>query len=303
MPAAKPETRGAKPLPPAKKVGLEIDPDSLETRHGELVEVAKAEAKIQALASNIGYVGALDTDSLWTSVEFRQRRSVEDILAMGRGLLLIKEQTPHGEFEQQCEQRGIHPRAARRLMGVALKFTKTDTMSVLKAAGSQAKVLELTLLEDEELEALEAGDTAAGITLDDVERMSASQLRATIREARADIAAKDERNQKLTEAVERAKEAESKAKRLWKSSTPDQRQAALEQKVLAAKIAVIADIGHEGGGLVQAFIELAAHSEESTIDCSVFMGNVLGELLTAIRVVRDEYEYGFAIPAVADGGA
>lgn len=60
----------------------------------------------------------------------------------------------------------------------------------MKAAGTQAKVLELAVLDDEDLQALESGDSVAGITVDDVERMSASQLRAALREARADADAK-----------------------------------------------------------------------------------------------------------------
>src|SRR2546427_683594 len=85
--------RGAKPLAQAEPVGTELDTGKLVERSQELQVMAQAEAQVKSLATTLGYAGALDTESLWSMVEYRQRRSVEDILEMGRGLLLIKEQT------------------------------------------------------------------------------------------------------------------------------------------------------------------------------------------------------------------
>ncbi len=95
----------------------ELDTSKLVERSQELQVMAQAEAQVKSLATTLGYAGALDTDSLWSMVEYRQRRSVEDILEMGRGLLLIKEQVGPGGFIYQCPQRGLHRRLASRLMG------------------------------------------------------------------------------------------------------------------------------------------------------------------------------------------
>lgn len=298
-----PGKRGAKPLPAAETVGPQIDGDKLADRHQELQVLAKAEAGVRQLAASLGYEGALDTDSLWSMVEYRQRRSVEDILEMGRGLLLLKEQTAHGDFQQQCEARSIHPRAAQRLMGVALKFSKSDTMSLLKAAGTQAKVLELAVLDDDDLQALESGESVAGITLDDVERMSAGELRRALRETRADADAKDQRIQKLSDDLNKAEEKTVKAARKWKAATPDERLATLQQRVSEAELEIVANIGSQTSGLTAAMIDLADHCNEHDLDSSAFMGDVLGRLLLAVRAVRDGYEYGFAIPLVNDKGA
>ncbi|MGH8386140.1 MAG: hypothetical protein ACRESJ_11675, partial [Pseudomonas sp.] len=222
MTEKQPSKRGAKPVAAAEVVGPQIDSDKLVERHQELQVLAQAEGQIKALATSIGYAGALDTESLWSMVEYRQRRSIEDILEMGRGLLLIKEQTPHGDFYEQCAGRQLHPRAAQRLMGIALKFSKSDTMSLLKAAGTQAKVLELAILDDDDLEALESGESVAGITLDDVERMSASQLRLALRETRANADAKDQRINKLSDDLNKEHEKTLKAQRRWKAATPDE---------------------------------------------------------------------------------
>ena len=292
--------RGAKPLAEAEVVGPQLDADKLAERGQALQSLAQAEAQVQALAASIGYAGALDTDSLWSMVEFRQRRSVEDILEMGRGLLLIKEQTAHGAFQEQVAARGIAYRTAARFMSVALKFSKSDTVALLKAAGTQAKVLELTVLDDEDLEALDSGEPVAGITLDDVERMSASELRAALRETREEVKAKDERNQKLAEAVERAKEAESKAKRKWKQATPDEQSATLlaELEAAANNVRFAIAAGSEEAGLSGAVIALMRHAEENGLSVESQVAGVIANLIGDLRLLRDHDEVG--VPVIAD---
>lgn len=296
-PAAK---TGRKPLAKAEPAGPEPDQAALAERSQELQVLAKAEAALQSLATSIGYAGALDTESLWAAVEYRQRRSVEDILEMGRGLLLIKEQCAHGEFQQQIAARGIQYRTAARFMGVALKFSKSDSVSLLKAAGTQAKVMELAMLDDSEIAALESGESVGGIVLDDVERMSASQLREALRDMRANVDAKDQRIEKLSADVNKAEEKAAKAARKWKSADPDEQQVTLEQRIVEAKHATVATIGSEKTGLVAAFLELADHCNRHDLDCRQFMGDTLDELIAAVRRVRDDYGYGFAVDLAID---
>lgn len=268
-------------------------------------QVHAADAAIAKLATTIGYAGALDPESLWSMVEYRQHRSVEDILEMGRGLLLIKEQTPHGEFQQQCERRGIHPRAARRLMGVALRFTKSDTMSVLKAAGTQAKVLELAVLDDEELAALESGESAAGITLDDVERMGASQLRQAIRDARADLEARDARANDREREIEKLQKQLRAAKLERQRAKPDETLATLRERTTAAALQARIDVGDVDGDDVDSlrgrFAELRAHAIEHGAgdEHDAFMAGIVGELMSALRSLRE----AFGLPIVSDHGA
>lgn len=268
-------------------------------------QVHAADAAIAKLASTIGYAGALDTDSLWSMVEYRQRRSVEDILEMGRGLLLIKEQTPHGDFQQQCEARGIHRRVAQRLIGVALKFTKSDSKSLLKAAGTQTKLMELAVLDDEELAALESGEPVAGITLDDIERMGASQLRQAIREARADLEAKDERAQKREAEIEKLQKQLRQAKLERQRAKPEDTLATLRTRIAAAQLQVRMDIsgqGDDADSLYERFAELRSHAVDAEGDGGehdTFMAGVIGELMGELRRVRD----AFGLPIVNDHGA
>ncbi len=304
MAEKQPNKRGAKPLAQAEPVGTELDAGKLVERSQELQVMAQAEAQVKSLATTLGYAGALDTDSLWSMVEYRQRRSVEDILEMGRGLLLIKEQTAHGEFQEQIATRGFNYRTAARLMTVALKFSKSDTVSLLKAAGTQAKVLELAVLDDEDLQALESGESVAGITVDDVERMSASQLRAALREARADADAKDQRINKLSDDLNKESEKTLKAQRRWTAATPDEQLVALKQSVTEAEQNVLAAIGSEGSGLRASFQALADFACDNHVeeDAARFLSDVIGRLLTSVRIARDDEDLAIAIPVTNDTG-
>ncbi|HHB9431396.1 TPA: DUF3102 domain-containing protein [Stenotrophomonas maltophilia] len=304
MAEKQPTKRGAKPLAQAEPAGTELDTGKLVERNQELQVMAQAEAQVKSLATTLGYTGSLDTDSLWSMVEYRQRRSVEDILEMGRGLLLIKEQTAHGEFQEQIATRGFNYRTAARLMTVALKFSKSDTVSLLKAAGTQAKVLELAVLDDEDLQALESGESVAGITVDDVERMSASQLRHALRETRADADAKDQRINKLSEDLNKESEKTLKAQRRWKAATPDEQLVTLKQAVTEAEQNVLAAIGSEGSGLRASFQALADFACDNHVeeDAVLFLGDVIGRLLTAVRIARDVEDLAIAIPVTNDAG-
>lgn len=298
-------TPGRKAVPAAQIEGPQFvgkTPDEVAVAE---VRMHQHDAQVQALATSLGYAGSLDPESLWSMVEYRQRRSVEDILEMGRGLLLIKEQTAHGEFQEQIAARGITYRTAARFMSVALKFSKSDTLSLLKAAGTQAKVLELAVLDDEEIQALESGDSVSGINLDDVERMSASELRRALRESRADAEAKDQRINKLSDDLNKEHEKTAKAQRRWKAADPDQQLVILKQSVTEAEQNVLASLGGDKTGLRGAFRALAAHASDNSQDSEAasFLADVIGRLLTMVRLVRDDEELPISIPVVNDGMA
>lgn len=110
----------------------------------------------------------------------------------GRHLVSIKEHVGHGEWQESLGRIGIAPRAAQRMMQVAVRFlSSSGSKKILESDVSKAKALELLILDDEELEQLGDGQSVAGIELEDVETMSCRELRKKLREARESLAAKD----------------------------------------------------------------------------------------------------------------
>ena len=203
--------RGRKPLAAAEPVTDVVNLDALQEANSAAAQVVLLEQQhtreVSALAIQIGYDGRLEIGAIEDRIRSHMRRTVEECLELGKCLLLLKEMSAHGEFTKRLDLFGIHERVARRLMGATLKFSKTDSKSVLMAAGSQTKMLELVVLDDAEVEQLNRGESVSGLTLDAIESMSTTELRLALRDHKQRLEAKDkvlsDRNEKLQAAEER----------------------------------------------------------------------------------------------------
>ena len=196
--------KGRKVLPPAEQVG----PDFVGATPADMAQqeasarnaLTVVEANAAALARQLGYEGALTVGTLEDEIRFYQRRTVEAILETGKRLLLLKEMTPHGEFAQRVEMLGFGYRTAARFMQAAAKTAKSAKLAVLQYEIKNASAfLELVTHDDDVLENLQE--------MDDIDRLSASQLRERLRQSEQDVKFAQEKRQK---AEERADKAEKK---------------------------------------------------------------------------------------------
>lgn len=180
--------KGKKALPPATQAGPEFvkaTPPALAAREADMNLVIEQQAEnAQALAEQLGYDGSLTVGALEDEIRFYQRRSVEAMLELGKRLLILKELTPHGEFEQRIDMLGFGLRSAQRLMQAAAKTAKSANLALLSTQVKSASAfLELVTHDDEELENLK--------DIDDIDRMSATELRAALREAKEQAKAQE----------------------------------------------------------------------------------------------------------------
>lgn len=195
---------GRRPLAPAEQRGPDFvgatPADMAAQEAGARNALAVVEANAAALAQELGYQGALTVGTLEDEIRFYQRRTVEAILETGKRLLLLKEITPFGEFTQRVEMLGFSDRTARRFMQAAAKTAKSAKLAVLQyEIKSASAFLELVTHDDDVLENLQ--------DMDDIDRLSASQLRERLRQAEQDVKFAQE---KRSEAEERADKAEKK---------------------------------------------------------------------------------------------
>jgi hypothetical protein len=221
-------TAGRKPLSPATLHG----PDFVtETPPDMAAQEAQARALVrsgaltpaEALAKDLSYDGALTVDSLEEEIKFYQRRSVEAVLETGKRLLLLKEIAGHGVFHEKLEALGFSPRLAQQFMAATLKVSNTKSTSLLALPNlGQTKLLELLVLDDGEIEALNSGEEVRGIQLDDVDCMTVSELRRALRKEQTD------------------KEAE-----IAKAKSAASGQIAAKDRLLAEKTARIAELVEE----------------------------------------------------------
>ena len=148
--------------------------------------------KLGNLALSLGYEGALTVGALEDEIRFYQQRSVEAVLELGKRLLILKEIPQHGEFTKRIEMLGISKRTAQRFMSVVLKFSKTTSMSLLEKSGNGTKLLELMVLDDDDIDVIDQGGSIGDVSLDTIETMSVRELKKALRDAKADIEAKEQ---------------------------------------------------------------------------------------------------------------
>lgn len=243
------------------------------------------ESNVVALAQQLGYDGALSVGALEDGIRFYQQRTAEACMQLGVRLALLKQTCAHGDFKPRLELLGIEYGAAKRFMAVASKFSKGPTSALLKAANSQSKLIELLVLDDSEVMELDEGGTVLGLTVDDVDRMGVRELRAKLREARAEKEADDkllnDKNAKIDKLSRRIQKA-----------TPDDVLADLHKETTV----FMSDAkGCIRGQLRAAFTTLnnhhAVHNDgtDHNGDSNIFMAGLLGQLQAELTALREEF--------------
>lgn len=171
-----------------------------DTQDAIALQEEEAAANAKAVALLMGYEGSLSVSAIEDEIRFYQRRTVEAILETGKRLLVLKELTPHGEFTQRVEMLGFSSATARRFMQAASKTAKSLKLSDLSTQVKNASAfLELVTHDDDTLEVI--------TNMDDIDRMSATQLREALRQAKEDNKYEGEQKEKERIRAEKAEKA------------------------------------------------------------------------------------------------
>ena len=179
---------------------VDISPAATARIEATQEALAQEQHELTVLAKEIGYEGSLTVGALEDEIRFYQRRTVEAILECGKRLRLLKKMTAHGEFEQRVGMLGFSDRTARRFMQAAQKVSKSANLAVLSTQVKSASAfLELVTHDDDALESLK--------DMDDIDRMSASELRDTLRQAKQDHKYATEQQTKERDRAEKAEKA------------------------------------------------------------------------------------------------
>lgn len=205
----------------------------------------QAQADLDATARDAGRLAKID-EKYGAGLPYDRRRVVlearsfvqltgETLFELGKRLLLLKEHEPHGDFLEAIGEIGVEHTFATRAMKAALKFSPANASASQPLARlGQSKLIELLVLDDEQVEALQDGGTVAGLNLDKLDRMSTRELREALRKERAErVRDRDvhdrvlkQKNQKIDELDEklayrdRAPEAERQqalAGEIWRA--------------------------------------------------------------------------------------
>lgn len=260
------------------------NPDIDEAKFGgAMLAMREQHASVVSLANQIGYQlpgGGVDADLIQRDISANMRRSVEACLEVGRGLCVLKEMCPHGEFVARLEVLGIDRTVSKRFMQAAHKFSKGATSHLLKAAGNQSKLFELLILEDEEIQELEDGGSVGGVALDDVETMGVRELRSAFRDLRKEKAAVEQR----LEVVRKQREDAEAAATIIKTAAPEEYIERLQKEASAA----VGDaLGAVRGRVRAALVTIQQAPDHPARD--VLMASLLGQLQAELNALRNEF--------------
>jgi hypothetical protein len=280
-----------KPAAPAELVrDAPLDGETIiQDQHQLSTLLAEQDTRVRAVAAQLGYQLPADSSSadlIQRDIAANMRRSVEACLEIGRGLRVLKEACVHGEFGQRLDTLGIEIHVASRFISAATKFAKLPTSANLtKALGTQSKLLEMLVLDDEQIEELELTGQTGELTLDDVATMSVKELRSALRETREDkkalakVAA--DKNAKLDELA-----AQLARKPLVETRPKDE---ILEELRLEATARAGAAEAALAAGLRPAIEALIAHGNEEGIDQRRFLAGLLAQVEQVVLELRDEH--------------
>lgn len=273
-----------------------------------IVEAAYNERREQAIAE---YGDGLPWSLEHYEAEIRSemRRGFESFFRAGRYLAVVRACATHGEWGGMLDRLGMSQSQAHRMIEAARRIKSIANHArahdLMLAIGNQSKFIALLSLPEEEFAELAAEGQTDSLSIDDVARMTRDELRAAVREARADIEAKDSRSQDRERRIEHLEKELRKARGERARATPDQVSTKLRDRVQIAAQQLKCDIvarsdGDDVSSLSQAIHELRAHAAEQG-DASahdVYLGGLIGELLTELRVLRDQH----CLPIVRDHG-
>jgi len=278
--------------PKRPPVTLEAPPEIPESAAAHALALQNdADQRIADVLTKFGDGLPFDAARYEYAIRGHLSRSAEEMLAAGRALIVVREHLPHGEWGEFLGRLGLEMRISQRMMQAAIKFSNASvTTHLVKAAGSKTKLFELMVLDDEDLAEISGGGTVAGLTLDEVDRMSSSELRRKVR----DLKAEREATQKLLDD---------------KNRTLDTLQANLEQAIKGKPAAPPDEVGGElrkalavaGQGaehavrdaLTEAIRALSEHVAEHGGDATSLAAGCVMQVQQALNDVRDE----FSLPA------
>lgn len=280
-----------------------VDPVELQPLDGETLLatqnlMASQSAEVMAL---YGDGLAYDRERVIGEARFYMGAAAEAMLEAGKRLIQLKENEGHGEFLEIITNRlGLGERAARLMMQAAAKFLQGSPQLTIAApklmALGKTKLYDLMLEDDEQLAALAEGGTLAGLSLDDVDRMTSRELRAALREARESYSAQGEVMARKNRELDETRQALEKTRRQVQAMSRDELACALRQETAAAAYEVEATLQ---GSLRAAFAKLEERARDGGEDHRTFKAALVRQLEITLAAIRGE----FHLPQLRDADA
>lgn len=264
--------------------------DSIVIENGEaspaLSQFSEASAQLNEhslqIMNTYGEGLPYDRSRVVHETRFYMAQSAEAMLEAGKRLVILKEHEPHGEFENIVrEQLSLPERTAQRMMQSAIKYLSPKLQSKAPALAllGKTKLFELMTEDDDALAELADGGTVAGLSLDDIDRMSSRELRKALREAKENLEAKDEVAAKNQKRIAQLQEKNALLKKL----PADERAKQLCAEIAAQQSGIDQEIRTNFFTALQTLVDHGGDDHQAFINSQIQM------LHDAVKLLRDEF--------------
>jgi hypothetical protein len=181
---------------PRKPAATQAVANDASLNHEALATAGRALTTLsqEALAIKEAFgLPSMDPGALEEQLRVWVDHTSRSMFMVGAHLVALRAVTAHGEWLETLGRIGIAPRTAQKFMQAAGKCLGQDGPRERVLQLERSKVLELVTLDDEQLDELErtGGIEQLRLQLDEIDRMSASQLRERLRQREQSVAAKD----------------------------------------------------------------------------------------------------------------
>lgn len=231
-----------------------------------------------------------ERDRIVHETRFYMAQSAEAMLEAGKRLVILKENEPHGDFIDIVEaQLSLSKRTAQVMMQASLKYLspKLEPKAQALALLGKTKLFELMTEDDEDLVELADGGTIAGMSLDDIDRMTSRELKAALREARETNAAQQRVLADKNEKIDSLSTKLEKKSRI-QPPKPDEEVKKMRAEVTALAVEAESAIAVR---LSSAFETLCAYCAENMIDTPRdFMAGLVCQLESTVRGLRSTFD-------------
>lgn len=231
-----------------------------------------------------------ERDRIVHETKFYMAQSAEAMLEAGKRLVILKECEPHGDLVDIIENDlGLPYRTAARMMQASAKYLSPALKSNVPALAhlGKTKLFELVTESDDDLIELAEGGTVAGMTLDDIDRMTSRELKAALREARETNTAQQrvltDKNQKIDDLTTKL----DKKSRI-QPPPPDQEAEKLRKEVSAIAFEAEAGITVR---LHTAFSTLTTFTSDNDVEPPYdFMAGLVCQIERALHHIRAVFD-------------
>jgi hypothetical protein len=141
-----------------------------------------------------------ELDRIENEIRFYQEQAGQSLLEMGKRFIRIKTHEEHGRFLKSIENVNMTSRSVQYAMVAAIKFSNTKSISHL----GTTKMIALSVLDDDDVQKLEAGSDIAGMNLDDIDRMTTRELRENLRKEKEKVKEEKESRKQDRDVQEKA---------------------------------------------------------------------------------------------------